>query len=74
MFERFYRLDRARARQTGGTGLGLAICREVLDVLGGSIRIAESSADGTTVEIRMPGFDSREDEKAAGPQELSAPL
>jgi signal transduction histidine kinase len=72
VFERFYRLDRARGRQTGGTGLGLAICREVLDVLSGSIRIAESSTDGTTVEIRMPGFDSRDEHKPAGSRELSA--
>jgi two-component system OmpR family sensor kinase len=55
VFERFYRLDESRARQTGGTGLGLAICREVLDVLGGTIRIAASSPAGTTVEIRVPG-------------------
>jgi signal transduction histidine kinase len=73
VFERFYRLDRARGRQTGGTGLGLAICREVLDVLGGSIRIAESSGDGTTVEIRMPGYDGREEPKAHDSREVSAP-
>ena len=40
---------------TGGSGLGLAICREVLAVLEGSIRIAASSAEGTTFEIRVPG-------------------
>jgi two-component system OmpR family sensor kinase len=55
VFDRFYRLDQSRARQTGGSGLGLAICREVLTVLGGSIRITASSAEGTTFEIRVPG-------------------
>ena len=39
VFDRFYRLDQSRARRTGGSGLGLAICREVMTVLGGSIRI-----------------------------------
>ena len=55
VFDRFYRLDQSRARRTGGSGLGLAICREVMTVLGGSIRIIRSSSEGTTFEIRMPG-------------------
>jgi two-component system OmpR family sensor kinase len=67
VFARFYRLDRSRASGTGGTGLGLAICREVLTVLGGSIRIAASSCDGTTVEIRLPG-------RIASPRRLSESL
>jgi signal transduction histidine kinase len=55
VFDRFYRLDQSRTRQTGGSGLGLAICREVLTVLGGSIRITASSTEGTTFEIKVPG-------------------
>ena len=55
VFDRFYRVDRSRGRQTGGSGLGLAICREVMTVLGGSIRIISSSSEGTTFEIKMPG-------------------
>ena len=55
VFDRFYRLDQSRARRTGGSGLGLAICREVLTVLGGSIRISASSTEGTTFEISVPG-------------------
>lgn len=55
VFDRFYRLDQSRGSRTGGTGLGLAICREVLAVLGGSIRVATSSREGTTFEIRLPG-------------------
>jgi signal transduction histidine kinase len=55
VFDRFYRLDQSRTRQTGGSGLGLAICREVLTVLGGSIRVTASSTSGTTFEIRVPG-------------------
>lgn len=59
VFDRFYRLDQSRSRDTGGSGLGLAIAREVLAVFKGSIRIAQSSGAGTTVEIRLPGRESR---------------
>ena len=55
VFERFYRTDRSRLRRTGGAGLGLAICREVMTLLNGSIRIADSSPQGTTIEIQLPG-------------------
>jgi signal transduction histidine kinase len=55
VFDRFYRLDPSRARLTGGSGLGLAICREVLTMLGGTIRVRSSSSAGTTIEIRVPG-------------------
>ena len=55
VFDRFYRLDPSRARLTGGSGLGLAICREVLTVLGGTIRVQSSSFSGTTLELRVPG-------------------
>jgi signal transduction histidine kinase len=55
IFERFYRVDQSRARHTGGSGLGLAICREVLAVLGGTIRVVDSSPAGTTMAITLPG-------------------
>lgn len=55
VFERFYRSDPSRSRHTGGHGLGLAICREVMALSGGSVRIAASSAAGTTVALRLPG-------------------
>lgn len=55
IFERFFRLDESRRRHTGGSGLGLAICREVLRALGGQIRVADSSAAGTTFAITLPG-------------------
>jgi signal transduction histidine kinase len=67
VFTRFYRIDQSRASGSGGTGLGLAICREVLAVLGGSIQIAASSSEGTTVEITIPG-------RVASARRLSAPL
>ncbi|MDO8793570.1 MAG: ATP-binding protein [Vicinamibacterales bacterium] len=55
VFERFYRVDQSRARHTGGAGLGLAIAREVLALFNGTICIERSSADGTTVAMRVPG-------------------
>ncbi len=72
VFERFFRVDQSRARHTGGSGLGLAICREVLTMHGGTIRVADASAAGTTIEIRMPGrrvsaADSRDLTAAATP-------
>ena len=55
IFEPFYRVDASRSRRTGGAGLGLAICRDVLALLHGDVGIAESSPEGTVVEVRLPG-------------------
>jgi two-component system sensor histidine kinase SenX3 len=59
VFDRFYRTDPSRSRRTGGMGLGLAICREALALLGGSVRVLESSDSGTTFEVRLPGHSSK---------------
>ena len=55
VFERFYRVERSRNRRTGGAGLGLSIASAVVGLFGGTIRVASSSPDGTTIEVRMPG-------------------
>ncbi|MBQ3426069.1 MAG: HAMP domain-containing protein [Clostridia bacterium] len=54
VFERFYRLDDSRARDTGGTGLGLAITNEAIRLLGGSIEVVDGSAGGSRFTIRLP--------------------
>ncbi len=55
IFERFYRVDRARSRDTGGTGLGLAIVRHVANNHGGDVRVSSREGAGSTFTLRLPG-------------------
>ncbi len=54
IFERFYRVDKARSRETGGTGLGLAIAKQIMDDMGGRIQISSQVGIGTEVVISIP--------------------
>jgi two-component system, OmpR family, sensor histidine kinase SenX3 len=54
IFERFYRVDRARSRETGGTGLGLAIVRHVATNHGGKVSVTSREGDGSTFLLRLP--------------------
>jgi two-component system sensor histidine kinase SenX3 len=54
IFERFYRVDRARARSTGGTGLGLAIVRHVVTNHGGTVNVRSHEGDGSTFTLVLP--------------------
>ena len=54
VFERFYRVDKARARQTGGTGLGLAIVRHVAEAHGGTVRVDSELGRGSTFTVSLP--------------------
>ncbi len=54
VFERFYRVDRARSRETGGTGLGLAIVRHVASNHAGEVRVESIEGEGSTFTLRLP--------------------
>lgn len=54
IFERFYRVDRARSRETGGTGLGLAIVRHVATNHHGEVRVTSAEGEGSTFTLRLP--------------------
>ncbi|MGF1469414.1 MAG: ATP-binding protein [Sandaracinaceae bacterium] len=64
IFERFYRVDRGRARRDGGTGLGLSIVRHLVGRLGGEITVDSRVGRGTTFRVRL----SRADAPTAAPQ------
>ena len=56
VFERFFRVDKARSRQTGGTGLGLAIVKHVVANHGGNIRLFSELGEGTTFTLALPRY------------------
>jgi two-component system phosphate regulon sensor histidine kinase PhoR len=54
IFDRFYRIDKARASSVAGTGLGLAIVKNILDALGGTIEVESQPYSGTTFRFFLP--------------------
>lgn len=61
IFERFYRVDKARSRQTGGSGLGLAIVRAIVERSRGEIHVTSQLGHGTTFRVSFPAFDTEVD-------------
>ena len=64
IFDRFFRVDKARSRAQGGTGLGLAISKEIIERFGGKIWVDSSEGKGSTFSISLPyeAYDPAEDE------------
>ncbi|EAC3644095.1 cell wall metabolism sensor histidine kinase WalK [Listeria monocytogenes] len=62
VFDRFFRVDKARSREMGGTGLGLAIAREVIEALGGRIWAERNKNKGTIIKFTLPYSDLPEDD------------
>lgn len=54
IFDRFYRVDKARSRETGGTGLGLAITKNVILMHNGAVKVYSKEDEGTTFTVRIP--------------------
>jgi signal transduction histidine kinase len=54
IFERFYRVEKSRAREYGGTGLGLAIVKKLTEIHGGEINVSSKAGEGTTFMITLP--------------------
>jgi two-component system phosphate regulon sensor histidine kinase PhoR len=54
VFERFYRVDKARSREQGGTGLGLAIVKHMAQAMQGSVRVTSVDGEGTTFGVTLP--------------------
>ena len=54
IFERFFRVDKARSRETGGTGLGLAITKNVIQMHRGAVKVYSKEGEGTTFNVRIP--------------------
>ncbi len=72
VFERFYRIDRARARDAGGTGLGLAIVKHQVDAFGGRLELHSQLGQGTRITLQFPLTAAKQASTEGNPGEETA--
>ncbi|MDJ0459284.1 ATP-binding protein [Pseudarthrobacter phenanthrenivorans] len=73
VFERFYRVDAARSRQTGGTGLGLSIVKHVAQNHGGEVTLWSQPGQGSTFTLRLPEMEGQDADGGPGVSEANVP-
>ena len=61
VFERFFRVDKARSRKSGGSGLGLSIVRNMVERNGGTIRVESVVGEGSVFTVTFPAFDTEDE-------------
>jgi len=54
LFDRFFRVEHSRSRESGGSGLGLAICKSIVEAHGGSIVARSSELGGVLIQVQLP--------------------
>lgn len=70
VFERFFRVDKARSRQTGGSGLGLSIAKAIIDAHGAKVDVQSEEGKGTTFRISFPQVNKKQNEKQSGGEKV----